>query len=74
MDIAREGLDVLDGRGGQDAMAQIEDVSRPSRRAVEDVVGGRHDALERAQQDRWIEVPLHGAIVARPAKATGTVQ
>ena len=64
MHVARERLDVLDRRHRQDAVAEIEDVSRPSARARQHVVGRREHAIERAEQQRRIEVALDRAVEA----------
>ena len=64
MHVARERLDVLDRRRRQDAVAQVEDVARPSAGARQHVVGRGEDAIERAEQQRRIEVALNRPIEA----------
>src|SRR4051812_46002540 len=59
MDVARGCLDVFDGRHRQDAVSEIEDVPWTAAGAVEDVVDGFEDALERREQNCGIEVALH---------------
>src|SRR6185503_1178253 len=46
--VPRERLHVLDWRGRQNAVAEVEDVTRSAAGAVEDVVGCSKDAIERA--------------------------
>jgi len=46
MDVASERLHVLDGRRGQDAMPEIEDVPRPSASSRQHIVSAGKDALE----------------------------
>ena len=56
--VARERLHVLDRRRRQDAVAEIEDVAgRPPARARTSSVAGE-DAIERAEQQRRIEIAL----------------
>ena len=62
MHVSRERLDVLDRRRGQNAVAQVEDVPRPSAGALEHFVGRGDDAIERAEQHRGIQVALDAAI------------
>ena len=56
--VPRERLDVLDRRRRQDAVAEIEDVAGPSAGAAQHVVGRGEQAIERAEQQRRIEVAL----------------
>src|SRR5581483_7544320 len=62
MHVPRERLHVFDGNGRQDAVTEVEDVPGPSRRAREDVVGGGEDTVERAEQQRRVEIALDAAI------------
>src|SRR5665213_581387 len=62
MDVPRQGLHVLQRRGGQNAVAEIEDVSGPPARPRKDIVGRRENALERAEQQRRIQIALNAAI------------
>ena len=64
MNVPRERLDVLDRRRRQDAVTEVEDVARPAAGALEHVVGGREHPIERAEQQRRIEVALDRAIGA----------
>ena len=64
MHVARERLDVFDRRAGQDAVTEIEDVPGPAAGALEHVVGCGERAIERAEQQRGIEVALNRPIEA----------
>ena len=66
MDVLREGLDVLERRGRQDAVPQVEDVPRASARAFEHIVGAGENAFERPEQPGRIEVALNGPVVPDP--------
>ena len=58
MHVARERLHVLDRRRRQDAVTEVEDVARRVRRARQDFVGRGEHAIERAEQQRRIEIAL----------------
>src|SRR5258708_14137685 len=64
MNVARERLNVLERCGREDAVPEVEDVPGPSAGAREHFVGGCEDALERAEQQRRIEVALDAAVGA----------
>jgi hypothetical protein len=64
VDEARERLDVLDGSGREDAVAEVEDVPGAPARSLQDVVGGAQQAMARPEEQRRIEVALH-----RPVRA-----
>ena len=64
MHVARERLDVLERGRRQDAVTEVEDVAGPSARACEDLVGRREHAIERAEQQRRIEISLDAAVGA----------
>src|SRR5207245_4049002 len=66
MDVARRRLDVFDGSHGKDAVPEIEDMAGPAACALENVVDGFEDAIERREQHRRIEIALHGAVAANP--------
>src|SRR3989449_8251037 len=65
VDDVHEGPDVLDGRPGQDAVSEIEDVARPAGRAVEDVFHALTDVRRLGEEHRRIEVPLHRDVRAQ---------
>src|SRR5262245_23031409 len=69
VDVLDDGLDVVDLSRGQDAVAEVEDVARPAPRPLEHVVHPRQEARARRQQERGIEVALHGRIFADPPPA-----
>ena len=56
--VSRERLDVFHWRAGQDAVTEIEDVPGPAAGALEHIVGRRERAIDRAEQQRGIEVAL----------------
>ncbi len=64
MNVSRERLNVLQRGVGQYAVAEIEDVSRTPGGAAQHVVRGAEHAFHRREQQRRIEVPLDGAVVA----------
>src|SRR4051812_13846786 len=64
MDELREHLDVLDWRRWQNAMAEVKNVSRAAADAVEDVFGAVEHPARRPEQQRRIQIALHGAIEA----------
>ena len=64
VDVLREHLHVLDRRGRQDAVPEIEDVTRPAADAREDVVGLLEHPRRRAEQQRRIEIALDAAVGA----------
>ena len=64
MDEPGERLHVLDRRAWEDAVAEIEDVSRPAGCAAQDVFGRAVRPVQRPEEQRWIEVPWIAAIVA----------
>ena len=45
-------------------MPEVEDVARPSAGAREDLVGRRENAVERAEQERGVEISLDAAVAA----------
>ena len=55
---------MLEGRHRQDPVAEIEDVSRPSARPREHVVGCRKHPIERTEEHRGIQIPLNRAVEA----------
>ena len=61
MHVPGERLHVLDRRRGQNAVAEIEDVPRSSPGTFEDIIGRSENAIERAKQQRRIEVALDAA-------------
>src|SRR5689334_16018774 len=66
MDVTRERLYVFDRRRRQDAVAEIEDMPGTAGGAREDVVRRGKHAVERAEQERRIEVALDAAVRANP--------
>ena len=64
MHVTRDRLYMFDWRGGQDSVAEVEDVARTARRSRQHVVGRRQDAVQRAQQHRRVEVALNRAVRA----------
>src|SRR5262245_38344744 len=66
MYVASKRLDVLDGCRRQDAVPQVEDVAWAAAGEREDVVGGGEHAIERAEEQRRIQIALHRAVGANP--------
>src|SRR2546428_829678 len=64
MHVTRERLHVLDRCRGKDTVAEVEDVAGPAAGAGEDFVGRGEHAVERAEQQRRVEVALNGAVDA----------
>src|SRR6266511_897437 len=64
VDEACERLDVLERSGGQDAVSQIEDMSRAACRTPQDICRALEQPIARSEQQRRIEVPLHRAVGA----------
>src|SRR5688572_14440258 len=62
--VARELLDPLERRAGQDAVSQVENMSRASVRPLQDLVRGAEHAIRRTEKQGRIEVALHAAIVS----------
>ena len=63
------GADPLDRRSRQDAVAQVEDVSRPAICPPDDVVHSSAQFGERCKESDRIEVSLNGTLVADPLPA-----
>src|SRR6185369_7634344 len=61
MDVSRGGLHVFDGCHRQNAVSKIKDVTRAAAGALEHVVNGREQAIERGEQDCRIQIALNGA-------------
>src|SRR5579864_3148819 len=61
-----ECQNVVDGCGGEHAVAEVEDVSRPSPRTAQDPVRVLFDQRDRAEQNGRVEVALNGHLVAEP--------
>src|ERR1700720_1149216 len=66
MNMPGHRLHVLSRSRRQDSMAEVENVSRPPLSAREHVVGRRQRAIERAEQERRIQVALNGPVKAVP--------
>src|SRR5437773_12530354 len=82
MNVARERLDALERRRRQDAVTEVEDVSRPPARPRQYVVGGVEYLVDGPEQQRRIEValnppavadPVQGSVDRRPPAAPNTV-
>ena len=67
MHVRSERLDLFDRRVRQDAMAEIEDVARPSAAAVAGYRRLREQSLARSEQQRRIQIALNAAVVAQIA-------
>src|SRR5687768_16446019 len=62
--VLREHLDVLDRRRRQDAVSEVEDVSRTPADERKNVVGLREHPVGRPEQERGVEISLDGAVMA----------
>src|SRR5258706_12350763 len=61
VNILREHLHVLDGRRRQNAMTEVEDMPWTSAGASEDIFCLIEHSARRAEQERGVEIALHGA-------------
>src|SRR4030095_7690609 len=51
-------------RRGKNTVTEVEDVTRPSRRARQHIVGRRKNAVKGTEEQRRVEIALDGAIAA----------
>src|SRR5262245_4928930 len=58
----RERLHVLERRGWQDPVSQIEDVAASTSRPCEHIVGGGENTIDRSQEERGIQIALNSTI------------
>src|SRR5205807_8868062 len=64
-----EQLEVFDGRLGQHAMTEVEDVAGPAARPSQHVIRPRSDQVGRSEQHGGIEVALDAMLVSDPIPA-----
>src|SRR6187399_2495236 len=64
VNVSSDRLDMFQRRWREDAVAEIEDVTRASAGPGQHVVYRREDPIDRSKQQRRIEVALDGAIVS----------
>ncbi len=57
-------LHIINGRVLQDAMAEVEDVTKLAIGATQNIVDAFFDLRQESEEDCWIEIPLNGDIVS----------